>query len=106
MVYVQTDGSVQEQVANMEAALARGPDALITSTVDNAAFDDVIKRARDAGVIVIASHRTSMICKGLQATRAKPLSGRVLWRLVNPWAARNRRTFLPMTRSGCWPELI
>jgi simple sugar transport system substrate-binding protein len=56
MVYVQTDGSVQEQVANMEAALARGPDALITSIVDNAAFDDVIKRARDAGVIVIASN--------------------------------------------------
>ena len=56
MVYVQTDGSVQEQVANMEAALARKPDALITSIVDNAAFDDVIKRARDAGVIVIASN--------------------------------------------------
>ena len=47
---------MQEQVANMEAALARGPDALITSIVDNAAFDDVIQRARDAGVIVIASN--------------------------------------------------
>ena len=56
MVYVQTDGSVQEQVANMEAAIARGPDALITSIVDNVAFDDVIKRARDAGIIVIASN--------------------------------------------------
>lgn len=56
MVYVQTDGSIQEQVANMEAALARNPDALITSIVDNNAFDDVIQRARDAGVIVIASN--------------------------------------------------
>ena len=56
MVYVQTDGSVQEQVANMEAALARSPDALITSIVDNTAFDDVIQRARDAGIIVIASN--------------------------------------------------
>ena len=56
MVYVQTDGSIQEQVANMEAALARGPDAIITSIVDNNAFDDVIQRARDAGVIVIASN--------------------------------------------------
>ena len=55
MIYVQTDGSIQEQVANMEAALARSPDALITSIVDNTAFDDVIQRARDAGVIVIAS---------------------------------------------------
>jgi simple sugar transport system substrate-binding protein len=40
----------------MEAALARSPDALITSIVDNTAFDDVIQRARDAGVIVIASN--------------------------------------------------
>lgn len=56
MVYVQTDGSAQEQVANMEAAIARKPDALITSIVDNKAFDDVIQRARDAGIIVIASN--------------------------------------------------
>ncbi len=56
MVYVQTDGSVPEQVANMEAAIARNPDALITSIVDNTAFDDVIQRARDAGIIVIASN--------------------------------------------------
>ena len=56
MVYVQTDGSIPEQVANMEAALARKPDALITSIVDNTAFDDVIQRARDAGVVVIASN--------------------------------------------------
>ena len=52
MVYVQTDGSIAEQVANMEAALARQPDALITSIIDNTAFDDVIQRARDAGVVV------------------------------------------------------
>lgn len=56
MIYVQTDGSIPEQVANMEAALARKPDALITSIVDNTAFDDVIQRARDAGVVVIASN--------------------------------------------------
>jgi simple sugar transport system substrate-binding protein len=56
MVYVQTDGSIPEQVSNMEAALAREPDALITSIVDNDAFDEVIQRARDAGVIVIASN--------------------------------------------------
>jgi simple sugar transport system substrate-binding protein len=56
MVYVQTDGSISEQAANMEAALARGPDALITSIVDNEAFDGIIQRARDEGVIVIASN--------------------------------------------------
>lgn len=56
MVYVQTDGSIPEQVANMEAAIARNPTALITSIIDNTAFDDVIQRARDAGIIVISSN--------------------------------------------------
>jgi simple sugar transport system substrate-binding protein len=56
MVFVQTDGSIPEQVANMDAALAREPDALITSIVDNTAFDEIIQRAVDAGVVVIASN--------------------------------------------------
>jgi simple sugar transport system substrate-binding protein len=38
----------------MRAALAAKPDALLTSIVDDHAFDDVIKEARDAGVLVIA----------------------------------------------------
>nr|MBA3326396.1 substrate-binding domain-containing protein [Paracoccaceae bacterium] len=45
--------SVQEQLANMEAALARQPDAILTSIVDNTALDEIIQRARDAGVVVI-----------------------------------------------------
>ncbi|WP_297972882.1 sugar ABC transporter substrate-binding protein [uncultured Amaricoccus sp.] len=53
MLFTQTEGSVQEQVANIEAALASGPDALFTSIVDNTALDDVVKRARDMGVTVI-----------------------------------------------------
>jgi len=56
MVFVQTDGSIAEQVSNIEAALARQPDALITSIIDNDAFDEVIQRARDSGVIVISSN--------------------------------------------------
>ncbi|MCC5973950.1 MAG: sugar ABC transporter substrate-binding protein [Rubellimicrobium sp.] len=54
MVFVQTDGSIPEQAANMEAALARSPDALLTSIVDDEAFDDIIARAREAGVTVIS----------------------------------------------------
>jgi len=53
MIFTQTEGSVQEQLANMEAALARQPDAILTSIVDNTALDEIIQRARDAGVIVI-----------------------------------------------------
>src|SRR4051794_39950165 len=53
MIFTQTEGSIEQQVANMRAALAAKPDALLTSIVDNTALDDVIKEARDAGVIVI-----------------------------------------------------
>ena len=54
MIFTQTEGSIEQQVANMRAALAAKPDALLTSIVDNTALDDVIKEARDAGVVVIA----------------------------------------------------
>lgn len=53
MIFTQTEGSLQEQLANMEAALARQPDAILTSIVDNTALDEIIQRARDAGVVVI-----------------------------------------------------
>jgi len=43
MIFTQTEGSVEQQLANMRAALAAKPDALLTSIVDNKAFDDVMK---------------------------------------------------------------
>ncbi|MES0123118.1 sugar ABC transporter substrate-binding protein [Mesorhizobium sp. C420B] len=56
MVFTQTEGSIEQQSANMQAALAANPDALITSIVDNNAFDQIIGDARAAGVTVIASN--------------------------------------------------
>jgi simple sugar transport system substrate-binding protein len=56
MVFTQTEGSIEQQSANMQAALAGSPDALITSIVDNNAFDQIIADARKAGVTVIASN--------------------------------------------------
>ena len=56
MIFTQTEGSIDQQAANMMAALAREPDALITSIVDNNAFDEIIAGARADGVIVIASN--------------------------------------------------
>ncbi|OWZ90515.1 ABC transporter substrate-binding protein [Sinorhizobium sp. LM21] len=53
MVFTQTEGSVEQQLSNMEAALASKPDALLTSIVDDKAFDDVIARAAKDGVEVI-----------------------------------------------------
>jgi simple sugar transport system substrate-binding protein len=54
MIFTQTEGSIEQQAANMEAALARSPDVLLTSIVDDRALDDIIQRAVDDGVIVIA----------------------------------------------------
>jgi simple sugar transport system substrate-binding protein len=56
MIFTQTEGSIEQQSANMQAALAAKPDALITSIVDNNAFDQIIADARAAGVTVIASN--------------------------------------------------
>ncbi|WP_411956251.1 sugar ABC transporter substrate-binding protein [Arvimicrobium flavum] len=56
MIFTQTEGSIEQQSANMLAALAGKPDALITSIVDNNAFDQIIADARAAGVTVIASN--------------------------------------------------
>lgn len=56
MIFTQKEGSIEQQQANMQAALARDPDALITSIVDNNAFDQIIADAREQGVIAIASN--------------------------------------------------
>jgi simple sugar transport system substrate-binding protein len=54
MVFTQTEGSVEQQVANIRAAIAAKPDALFTSIVDNMALDEVVQEARDAGILVLA----------------------------------------------------
>lgn len=54
MIFTQTEGSIEQQAANMETALARKPDALLTSIVDDRALDDIIARAVDEGVMVMA----------------------------------------------------
>jgi len=56
MIFTQTEGSIEQQVANMQAALAAKPYALVTSIVDNKAFDQVIADARKAGIVVIATN--------------------------------------------------
>ncbi|MCY6381757.1 sugar ABC transporter substrate-binding protein [Hoeflea prorocentri] len=53
MIFTQTEGSIEQQVANMQAALAANPDALLTSIVDDRALDGVIQKAVDDGVTVI-----------------------------------------------------
>lgn len=54
MIFTQTEGAIDQQAANMMTALSRSPDALLTSIVDNNAFDEIIQRAVDDGVITMA----------------------------------------------------
>lgn len=54
MIFTQTEGAIDQQVANMMAALAGSPDALLTSIVDNNAFDEILQGAVDNGVITMA----------------------------------------------------
>lgn len=56
MVFTQNEGSIDQQAANMQAAVARHPDALITALADNKAFINVLRDARKQGIIVIASN--------------------------------------------------
>ena len=54
MVFTQTEGSIEQEIANIQTALARKPDALLTTIVDDRAFDAPIACARQDGIIVIA----------------------------------------------------
>jgi simple sugar transport system substrate-binding protein len=55
-IFVQTEGSIEQQVGNMQAAVASKPDALITSLVDNNAFVGVLKDAKEKGITVLSSN--------------------------------------------------
>jgi len=54
MVFTQTEGSIEQETANITAALASKPDALLTSIPDDNAFDEIIANARKDGLIVLA----------------------------------------------------
>jgi len=56
MIFTQKEGSIEQQIANFQAAMARKPDAIITSIVDDKAYDQVVTEARKAGIIVIAAN--------------------------------------------------
>ncbi len=56
MTFLQNEGAIEQQVANMQAALARHPTALVTALADNHAFIGVLTQARKQGTIVIAAN--------------------------------------------------
>jgi simple sugar transport system substrate-binding protein len=54
LILTQTEGSVEQAVANLQAAIASKPDAIFVAIVDDKAYDNVIKEAVDAGILVLA----------------------------------------------------
>ncbi len=54
MVFVQNEGSIDQQVANMQAAVATNPTALLTTVVDGNAYNQVLADAQAKGILVIA----------------------------------------------------
>ncbi len=74
MVFTQTAGAVEQQLSNIEAVLAREPDALLTTIVDDKAPDDVIARASTAGTFVIGVNVDDS--EGAKGNRRAHLLGR------------------------------
>src|SRR5450755_947460 len=54
MLFTNTNMSVQEELTNVDAALATNPYALILTIPDNNAFTKIVADARAKGIIVIA----------------------------------------------------
>ena len=49
MVFLQQDGNFQEQLNNLEAAIAQQPDGIIMTFAGGEIFDEAIDRAIEAG---------------------------------------------------------
>lgn len=56
MVFTNTEGSIAEQVSNIQAAIARRPDAIVTAIANDEALCPLLKQAGEAGIIVLASN--------------------------------------------------
>jgi simple sugar transport system substrate-binding protein len=56
MVFLQQDGNFQEQLNNLEAAIAQAPSGIIMTFAGGQIFDEAIERAQGAGIPVLASN--------------------------------------------------
>lgn len=54
MIFTQDEGSLTQQIANQQAALARNVDAMLTPLIDDNAYLANLRQARAKGVTVIA----------------------------------------------------
>ncbi len=54
LLLTQTEGSVEQAIANLQAAIARKPDAIFVAIVDDKAYDAPVADARQKGITVLA----------------------------------------------------
>ncbi|HET7714437.1 MAG TPA: sugar ABC transporter substrate-binding protein [Bauldia sp.] len=54
MLYVQNEMDIQQELANLETAIAQDVDGIMATIVNDDAYDELVKRAIDAGIPVIA----------------------------------------------------
>lgn len=56
MIFLQQDGNFQEQLNNLEAAIAQKPDGIIMTFAGGEVFDEALDRAMSAGIPVVGSN--------------------------------------------------
>ncbi len=56
MIFLNQDGNLNEQLANLEATIANEPDGIITTLVNDDIFDEAVQRANDLGIPVLGSN--------------------------------------------------
>ena len=90
MIFTQTEGSIEQQAANMQTAIAGKPDVLMTSIVDNNAFTSIA-----AGCAQVRPHRHRRQRRRDGRVRPRRLGRPLSARTSSPQAIRSGRRRSP-----------
>jgi simple sugar transport system substrate-binding protein len=101
MVFTQTDGSIEQQSANFQAAEARKPDAILTTIVDDNALTPMINDARAKHIIVIAYNVDQSAAARRVRRNGRRLSARTLSRQGAVSPINSPASFQKTDRSAC-----
>lgn len=100
LILTQTEGAVEQAVANLQAAIASRPDAIFVAIVDNNAYDNVIKEAVDAGILVLAVNVDDS--EGAKGNARKAFIGQGFTAAGYSLAKAQSETSRRRARSTCW----
>lgn len=100
LVLTQQEGSVEQAVANLQAAIASKPDAIFVAIVDDKAYDNAIKEATDAGILVLAVNVDDS--QGAKGNARKAFIGQGFVAAGYALAKAQSENFRRKARSTCW----